>query len=149
MEVYLDHVTQNKKLIIVASLPGGATEGDFNLLGAGPGSNIARITYKWPEACYNIDRLFRKSIASGALPDCHPKIVALKRGLQRNRASMSKAPVGVISLNLPISVLTSESSIDVKGGLDKENGTYLLIIELTAFETAYAVEKKPIKNEEI
>ncbi len=147
MEVFLDHVTQNKKLIIVASLP--ATEGDFNLLGAGPGSNIARITYKWPEACYNVDRLFRKSIASGALPDCHPKIVALKRGLQRNRASVSKAPVGVINLNLPISVLTSESSIDRKGGLDRENGTYLLIIELTAFNTAYAVEKKPIKNEEI
>jgi hypothetical protein len=78
-----------------------------------------------------------------------PKIVALKKGLLSNRASVSKAPVGVISLNLPISVLTSESSIDVKGGLDKENGTYLLIIELTAFETAYAVEKKPIKNEEI
>lgn len=46
MEVFQDPVTQNKKLIIVASLPGGATEGDFNLLGAGPGSNIARITYK-------------------------------------------------------------------------------------------------------
>ena len=75
--------------------------------------------------------------------------MALKRGLQRNRASVSKAPVSVINLNLPISFLTSESSIDRKGGLDRENGTYLLIIELTAFETAYAAEKKPIKNEEI
>ena len=71
------------------------------------------------------------------------------RGYCRNRVSVSKAPVGVINLNLPISVLISESLIGRKGVLDRENGTCLLIIELTAFETEYAVEKKPIKNEEI
>ena len=62
------------------------------------------------------------------------------RGYCRNRVSVSKAPVGVINLNLPISVLISESSIDRKGVLDRENGTCLLIIELTAFETQYAVD---------
>ena len=57
--------------------------------------------------------------------------------------------IGVINLNLPISVLTSESTIIRKGGIDRDTGTLLLIIELTAYESAYTVQRKPIVFEEI
>ena len=149
MEVYVDPTTENTKLVVVAALPGGATDGDFNLLGAGPGSNIARITYQWPEVCYDVEKLFAKSIDDGTLPSCHPKILALKKGLQRARESVGVAPVGVINLNLPIPVLTSESTIIRKGEIDRDTGTLLLIIELTAYESAYTVQRNPIVFEEI
>ena len=123
MEVYVDPITENKKLIIVAALPDGAKNGDLNLLGTGPGTNLARITYNWPDICFNIDDLFAKTIADGSLPSCHPKILALKKGLQNTRDAIGKAPVGITNLTLPISVLTSERTILRKGIKVKEDGT--------------------------
>lgn len=149
MEVFPDPVTEKKKLIIVYALPGGATNGDFILVGSGPGTNMARITYTWPKVMYDIDALFAKTIAAKPEEKYHPKITALKEGLKKNRESKGEAPIGVVNLNLPIPVLTAEETIIRKGGQIKENGTVLLIVELTAFESLYTAVKPPIVFEEL
>ena len=138
MEVYVDPTTENKKLVVVAALPGGATDGDFNLLGAGPGSNIALITYQWPEVCYDVENCLPKASMMEHCQVATQKFWPLKKVCRE--LVNQWVPVGVINLNLPISVLTSESTIIRKGGIDRDTGTLLLIIELTAYESAYTVQ---------
>ena len=116
IEVYEDHETQNNKVIIVASLPGGVTDVEFSLVGSGPGTSTARITYSWPKIAYDIEAIFAKSIKVGSMPPCHPKILALKMGLQNNRNSVDDLPQGVMELTLPIPVQTTASSISRTGG---------------------------------
>ena len=143
MEVYLDPDTNSEMLIILASLPGGVTHVEFSLVGSGPGSSTARITYNWPKISFNMEAVFAKKIASG-MPSCHPKIVALKNGLKATRSCIDEIPQGVIELTLPIPVLTNADSIFRSGG-KKEDGSMLLIVELTAYQTAYTVKKEDTK----
>lgn len=46
IEVYRDPATQSDKVIIVISLIGGVNEVEFLLLGPGPGTVYARVTYR-------------------------------------------------------------------------------------------------------
>ena len=62
IEVYRDPATQSDKVIIVISLIGGVTEVEFLLLGPGPGTVYARVTYRWPQAAFKIEQLFEKDI---------------------------------------------------------------------------------------
>ena len=144
MEVFIDPETENKKLIVIVVLPSGSMCAEFNLVGAGPGTNLARVTYTWPEVLYNIEKLYAKSIEEGALTNYHPRLVALKNGLTNHRETKNDVPVGEIHLQLPISVLTAENTISRQGVRVKETGAFLLITELTAYETLYNQEKKPI-----
>ena len=110
MEVYLDPDTNSEMLIILASLPGGVTHVEFSLVGSGPGSSTARITYNWPKISFNMEAVFAKKIASG-MPSCHPKIVALKNGLKATRSCIDEIPQGYIELPL----LTNTDSIFCSG----------------------------------
>jgi hypothetical protein len=92
MEVYRDPDTEKDKVIVVASLFGGTTDVEFTLLGSGPGTTSAQITYKWAPHSFNIEELFAKAIKSQTIPSCHPKIVLLKKGLQNCRASKDDTP---------------------------------------------------------
>ncbi len=141
MEVYRDPDTEKDKVIVVASLFGGTTDVEFTLLGSGPGTTSAQITYKWAPHSFNIEELFAKAIKSQTIPSCHPKIVQLKKGLQKCRASKDDTPVGTIDLTLPIPVLTSENSISRPGRKNKD-GVMIMIIELTAYESLYSVKSK-------
>jgi hypothetical protein len=103
MEVFGDPVTEKDKVIVVASILGGTTDVEFSLLGSGPGTTQAQISYKWAPLSFNIEELFAKEIKTGTTPSCHPKVVQLKKGLQNCRASKDDTPIGTIELTLPMS----------------------------------------------
>ena len=88
---------------------------EFTLLGSGPGTTFAQISYKWASHSFNIEELFAKQIKTEKIPSFHPKIVQLKKGLQNYRASKDDTPIGTIDLTFPIPVLTSENSISRTG----------------------------------
>lgn len=151
MEVYRDPVTEKDKVIVMASLIGGTTDFEFTLLGSGPGTRLAQISYKWAEKTFNIEELFAKEIADGSIPFCHPKIAQLKKGLENCRASKGDAPVGTIDLTLPIPVLTTENSI-TRSGKKSIDGSVIMLVELTAYESEYSVKpdsKKVIFDVEV
>lgn len=77
MSVFVEPVTQQEKLIIVATLPEGSTNVEFSVVGSEPGTRTARIEYSWPKMAFDIDAIFGKAIKLG-LPSCHPKILAKK-----------------------------------------------------------------------
>ena len=67
MTVYKDPESKEEKLCIIASLPGGVSNLEFSLIGSGPGSNTAKITYSWPPIVspydmYDIPGIFKKAI---------------------------------------------------------------------------------------
>ncbi|KAK4013252.1 hypothetical protein OUZ56_025486 [Daphnia magna] len=88
MSVYNDPVTQQEMLIILCVLPIGATTVRFTLVGSGP-----------------------EEIKQGEIPDCHPKIIALKEDLKFTLEYLSEAPKGSIELALPIPVQTASNTI--------------------------------------
>ena len=135
--MFRDPDTEKYKVIVVASLVGGTTDVKFTLLGSGPGTTFAQISYKWAPNSFNIEELFAKEIKTGKIPFCHPKIVQLKKGLQNYRDSKDDTPIGTIDLTLPIPVLTTENLISRSGRKNKD-GTMIMIIELTAYESLYS-----------
>jgi hypothetical protein len=142
--VFRDPDTEKYKVIVVASLVGGTTDVKFTLLGSGPGTTFAQISYKWAPNSFNIEGLFAKEIKTGKNQFCHPKIVQLKKGLQNYRDSKDDTPIGTIDLTLPIPVLTTENSISRSGRKNKD-GTMIMIIELTAYESLYSVKPETKK----
>lgn len=140
MEVYRDPDTSNEMLIIFASLLGGVTVAEFSLVGSGPGTSTARITYSWPKIASNIEGVFAKKIAAG-MPACHPKILALKNGLASTRNCIDETPQGYMELALPIPVQTNADTIFISGGKTEDGGRFLLV-ELTAYQTSYTVKKE-------
>ena len=115
IEVYRDPATQNDKVIIGISLISGVTEVDFILLGPGPGTIYAPVTYRWPQASFKIEQLFDKEIKSKKLLTCHPKIEQLKKSLENCSDSIDETPIGCIDLTLPIPVLTTSNSFSKTG----------------------------------
>ena len=75
------------------------------------------------------------------LPDCHPKILALKKCLQGNRNSIDETPTGVIELTLPRPIQTVANKIIRKG---KKNlyGNIVIVVKLIAYQNAYTVKKE-------
>lgn len=139
MEVYDDPDTQNQKVIIVASLTGGASDVEFSLVGNGPGTATARITYGWPKFAFEIEELLENNMKKEKLPTCHPKILALKKGLQNTRDSIDEVPRDLIELNLPISVQTAANSISRTGKM-KADGSLVLVVELRPTNLPHAVK---------
>ncbi len=129
-------------MIVVACLPGGTEEAKFSLVGLGPGTKAARIVYRWPKISFEFDELFAKQIKSEKITNYHPKIVALKKELHLNRERIDQTPMGSIELTLPISVQTAESSIERYGMRQKEDGSRVLIAELTAYQSMYTVKEE-------
>ncbi len=140
MTVYVDHLTEQEMVCVVATIPGGATNAEFSLIGSGPGTSTALITYNWPRMSYEIESMFKKKIASGALGTWHPKILALKKELQQYRASIDSIPQGSIELTLPIPVQTSADSITRSGGRSSD-GTTIVIVDLMAYQNCYTVKQ--------
>ena len=76
--IYSDSDTYQEMLFLVAAVPDGAEHIEFSLVGSGPGSSLAKITYSWPPLAYDFNLIFGKAFLSG-LPACHPKVMALKK----------------------------------------------------------------------
>ena len=55
MEVFVDQQTQNEKVIVGGGIIGGATNVLFLLVGSGPKTISAKITYSRPKIAFYID----------------------------------------------------------------------------------------------
>ena len=149
MAVYVEPETNQEKLSIIATAPSGAENIAFSLVGSGPGSSSAQITYDWAKILYNVDVIFEKSIKDGSLPKCHPKLMAIRKELENNRQSIDDIPRGVIELNLPIPVQTATDSIKIQGGV--KEGCKVIIVDLKAYQHSYSVKQsdKVVKFEDL
>jgi len=141
MTVYRDHVTQNQRVGILITLPGGAEDVEFSLLGSGPGSSTARLTYSWPRISYDIDSFFEKDINRKEMFPSDPLISSFKQELQNHRETVDCIPKGVIDLTLPIPVQTVSESIS-KRGKKRDDGSCVMVVVLSAFENYYTVKKE-------
>ena len=101
VSVYKDHVTEQEKGIILCTLPSGASDARFRLLGSGPGTRLAVMKYAWPPIAYEIDELFGEEIKSGEMAACDPRIAALKDDLKFTRQNKNEAPKGSIEITFP------------------------------------------------
>ncbi len=144
--VYKDPDTQQEKVFIVMSLPGGSgSESEFSLAGNGPGSSTAIIKYNWPPLMYDIDCMFSKvTIKNEKISPLHPKLIALKNELESNRDSIDAIPQGVIEIPLPIPVQTDIDSYNFVGGR-KPDGTTFVVADLKAYQTSYTVKSSDKK----
>ena len=53
--VFRDPDTEEDKVLVVASLHGGASDVEFSLVGSGPGTTAAVITYNWPKLSFDTE----------------------------------------------------------------------------------------------
>ena len=128
--IYSDPGTYQEMLFLVAAVPDGAEHIEFSLVGSGPGSSLAKITYSWPQLAYDFNLIFGKALLSG-LPACHPKIMALKKELENNRDSIDDIPQGVIEISLPIPVQTAPDAVKFQGCM--KNGHKIVTADLKAY----------------
>ncbi|KAI9556051.1 hypothetical protein GHT06_018618 [Daphnia sinensis] len=143
--VYKDPETQQEKVFILKSLPGGSTEVEFSFVGNGPGSSTAHIKHSWPPVMFDIDSLFAEvSIRNEKISQFHPKIVALKNELENNLDSVDAIPQAVIEVPLPIPVQTAKASYQFIG-IKTPDGSAIMIADLTAYQNSYSVPKSDMK----
>ena len=144
MAVYKDPFTLCEKVCLCVNLPSGATEITFALLGAGPATTKAEVTYNWAKLLYNVEGLFVKEFKDQSMSNTHPAVVALKLELANARNSVKDAPIGKIEVTLPIPVQTNPKTVTYKCGTDLERVT-ILVAHLTAFNTPYTADKSEFK----
>ena len=58
MTVWKDPETFCEKLCVCVNLPSGATDIKFTLLGTGPATTSALISYIWPETIHTVEGMF-------------------------------------------------------------------------------------------
>ena len=141
MPVYWDPTLMNNRVAVMVVLPGAAANVQFSLVGNGVGSSSARVTFDWPHTAYNVHQFFKKDIDAGIMSKVDPLIVALEKELQNHRDSHELAPKCLMELTLPIPVQTAPNTI-TKWGRTKENGTQILIVKLTAYQSLYTVKNR-------
>ena len=141
MAVYKDGKTLAERVCVCVSLTSGARDVRFALLGTGPATTTASITYKWPKVMYHVESLFESAIRDKTLSPTDAKIVALKLELENNRDHIETAPQGYMELSLPIPVQTAGEAVNYRCAKNNE-GDIVLIADLCAFHTSYTVKKK-------
>ena len=85
-------------------------------------------------------RRFSKSTKDGEKLNTHPRILALKEELEKNRRTIDQIPQGVIEFILPIAVQKAIGSFTFHG-VKNSDGTRILIPDLMAFQDSYTVKQ--------
>lgn len=144
MSVYKDPESHEEMVCLVAMLPGGSKDVDFSLVGSGPSSSLARVTYSWPPIAHDIDAMFESLKLVDKMARYHPKVISLKTELEKTRPTIEAIPRGVMEFTLPIAVQTAIGSYSFRGG-KKPDGSMVLIADLKSYQNAYTIlqaEKK-------
>jgi hypothetical protein len=140
MTVWKDPETFCEKVCVCVNLPSGATDIKFTLLGTGPATTSALISYIWPETIYEVEGMFASEIKSKSLSPTHPMIMGLKQELENNRPNIEAKPKGFIRVALPIPVQTDSTTVAYKAGKSPD-GLIVLIAHLKAFHNCYTKSK--------
>ena len=142
--VYRCPTTQEEWVGLMVSLPGGAENVEFSLVGSGAGSRLARITFSWPPLMYNIDDAMGVNGDQFSLKEL-ARSMAFKQELHNHRDSIDAKPQGTIDISLPVPVLTSIDSYTFNGKR-KPDGSLVLVADLKAYQDSYTIphEKRKV-----
>lgn len=132
-EVYKDPENQCDKVSVVITMPAGAQNVTVQISEDGLS---ATIKYKWSETMYDMSDLYAKMLAAGTVTLHHPKILMINAGLEKYRNRIDAAPESAIKINFPIKVQTSAGSW-TKFGVRRDNGTQIMVVDLTGFVKSY------------
>lgn len=111
--------TENEKVLIVVSLPGGATDPDIALQDDGI---WVFVKYAWSKTLFDVHDLFKPQLIAGEIQEYHPMPTSYKTGLSKVRKRIDLAPNGLIKVILPIKVQTTASSYKI-WGIKRPDGT--------------------------
>ena len=140
MTVYKDPESLCEQVCFCVALPSGVMDVKFSLLGSGPATTTAKISYTWPEIMFSVEGLFAVEIKNNSLSSTHPLIVGLKLELENNRSNIAAKPEGSIELTLPIPVQTDSKTVGYKAGRNADS-VIIMIARLSAFHNSYTKEK--------
>jgi hypothetical protein len=99
MSVYKDPDTEEEKWCVIVTMPGGVSHVKFEVVGTGPGSNVAKVTYDWPPISFDIPAIFNENREAKKISSCHPLILSLKNDLKFHRDSIDSTPRGEASID--------------------------------------------------
>jgi hypothetical protein len=99
MSVYKDPDTEEEKWCVIVTMPGGVSHVKFEVVGTGPGSNVAKVTYDWPPISFDIPAIFNEDREAKKISSCHPLILSLKNDLKFHRDSIDSTPRGEASID--------------------------------------------------
>ena len=139
ISVYKDPETLADKVCVVVTLPSGVTDVTFGLVGTGPATSSAKISYRWPTVMFNVEGLFESHLKEKMSPT-HPIILSLKSELENNRKKIDETPRGTMQISLPIPVQTNHDKFTFKAGKNSE-GVLVVSAQLSAFDTAYTAKQ--------
>lgn len=122
-----DPATLAERVCVAVTLPSGVKDVTFGLVGSGPASSTARITYAWPEVMFNVEDLFKTEINGNKMSVTHPIVLSLKSELENNRKNIQEEPRGSIQVTLPIQVQTNTEKNKFKAGQDDDG---VLVVDL-------------------
>jgi hypothetical protein len=142
IDIYEDSETMAEKVCVCVSLPSGVVEPiQLSLLGSGPASTTASISYTRPKLLYTVDGLFSSEMkVETGKQTTSSMIMGLKGELKRNRSNVESIPMGTMEITLPIAVQTDPQTISYKVGKNSE-GVIVLIAKLSAFHSVYSKKK--------
>lgn len=146
MTVYKDPDTLGEEVCACVNLPSGATDVKFTLLGTGPATSAATVSYIWQPIMYTVEGLFTTEIKKSNMSATHPTVIAVKTELENHRGNIETKPRGSIELSLPIPVQTDPKTVSDKAG-KTPNGVIVLIANLTAFHCSYTMKKAEFECE--
>ena len=126
ISIYKDPATLAERVCVAVTLPSGVKDVTFGLVGSGPASSTARITYSWPEVMFNVEDLFKTKIKGNKMSVTHPIVLSLKSELENNRKNIQEEPRGSIQVTLSIPVQTNTEKIKCKAGQD-EDGVLVVV----------------------
>ena len=72
MAVFKDPDTLIEIVTVCKTMPSGASNIKFSLLGNGPASSQASISYTWPPVMFNLEELFETPINKNTMDPAHP-----------------------------------------------------------------------------
>lgn len=133
---YVCPETENEKVLIVVSLPGGATDPDIALQDDG---FWVLVKYTWSKTLFTVRDLFKPQLDDGEFQEYHPMPTAYKNGLYKVRKRIDLAPNGLIKVFLPIKVQTTASSYKI-WGIKRPDGTNIALATFTGFTKEYVTK---------
>ena len=99
---------------------------------------VSSYSYSWSPIGFEIEALFQEEIDSGALPSCHPKILALKEDLKFTRENIGDIPRGAMELTLSIPVQTAGNTV-TRTRVLREDNSLALIVEMSSYQNSYTI----------
>lgn len=140
-EMYKDPETELDKVALVLTLPAGAQN---VTLETSDGGDTVTIKYKWVQAMYNMRDLFSKMIAAKQITSYHPRVLCIKKGLEKSRKRMDAAPEGMVRIMLPIRVQTSAETWSYNP-VKRDDGTLILMADFTGYVKEYTAKIRDVR----